>query len=337
MRHILYIGNKLSHHGFSPGVIETLGKQLETAGYKVDYAGTVKNKALRLLEMLLKTIFIGRETDYILIDTYSTGAFWFAYMTGWLAKFLGKKYIPILHGGDLPARIKKTKQACDQLFLHSYVNVAVSGYLQNAFQTNNYPVVLIPNSIDLTSYPFKARHNPGPRLLWVRAFSEIYNPTMAADVLAELMKDFGGVSLCMVGPDKDGSLDEFKRYAAKKEVSNNVLIPGRLDRAEWIKRSEDYDFFINTTNIDNTPVSVLEAMALGLIIVSTNPGGIPYLLSNNVDSKLVNEGDAKAMALAIKNIIENPAEVVRLTEAARLKAESFSSNKTISLWINLLS
>lgn len=54
MKNILYVGNKLSHHGFSPGVIETLGSQLEEAGYKVYYAGTIKNKVLRLLEMLRK-------------------------------------------------------------------------------------------------------------------------------------------------------------------------------------------------------------------------------------------------------------------------------------------
>jgi len=160
---------------------------------------------------------------------------------------------------------------------------------------------------------------------------------MAADVMKELLKDYPEASLCMVGPDKDGSLDEFKKYAGNRGVSNNVIITGRLDRAEWIRRSEDYDFFINTTNIDNTPVSIIEAMALGLIIVSTNPGGIPFLLSNNLDSKLVNTGDAKTMASAIKDIIEHPSEAVRLTTSARIKAESFSSEKTINLWINLLS
>lgn len=337
MKNILYVGNKLSHHGFSPGVIETLGRQLEEAGYKVYYAGTIKNKVLRLLEMLLKTIFVGWKADYIMIDTYSTNAFWFAYMTGQLAQFMCKKYITILHGGDLPERIKRSKKACDLLFLNSYANVAVSGYLQHAFKLNNYSVALIPNGIQLERYPYKIRNSPAPRLLWVRAFSEIYNPLMAVDVIAELIKDYPEASLCMIGPDRDGSVKEFITYASNKGVKKNIIITGKLDREEWIKRSEDYDFFINTTNIDNTPVSVIEAMALGLIIVSTNPGGIPFLLSNNIDSKLVNRNDAKAMAYAIKAIIENPSEVFRLTDAARKKAESFSSKNTISLWLKLLS
>jgi glycosyltransferase involved in cell wall biosynthesis len=223
------------------------------------------------------------------------------------------------------------------LFLDSHTNVAVSGYLKHTFLTFGYPVVLIPNSVDLKMYQYRVRHKPGPKLLWVRAFSRIYNPLLAVDVIAELRKDYPEARLCMVGPDKDGSLGEFMKFARLKGVIDNIIITGKLDRSDWVSLSEGYDFFINTTNIDNTPVSVIEAMALGLIIVSTNPGGIPFLLSDNADSRLVNKGDANAMVSAIKYLIEHPSEAYRLTQGARLKAESFSSENTKSLWINLLS
>ena len=130
-----------------------------------------------------------RKVDYILIDTYSTNAFWYAYLTGRLAKFIGTKYIPILHGGNLPARLTRSKQACDKLFRNSYTNVAVSGYLQNAFENHGYPVTFIPNNIDISNYKFKIREHPKPSILWVRAFSKEYNANMAVDVLAELLKN----------------------------------------------------------------------------------------------------------------------------------------------------
>ena len=98
--------------------------------------------------------------------------------------------------------------------------------------------------------------------------------------------------LCMIGPDRDGSMAEFIKYAESKGVIERIKITGKLSKEEWIKVSEDYDFFINTTNIDNTPVSVIEAMALGLIVVSTNPGGIPFLLTADKDSILVEPGDS---------------------------------------------
>ena len=149
MLSILYIGNKISHFGFTPGVIETLGPLLEKEGYRVYYAGTQKNQGLRLGEMLWKTATTGRRVDYILIDTYSTSAFWYAYLASGVARLSGLKYVPILHGGDLPNRLARSKRACDQLFKNSYANVTVSGYLRHEFEKAGYKTITIPNNIDL--------------------------------------------------------------------------------------------------------------------------------------------------------------------------------------------
>jgi hypothetical protein len=147
LKSLLYIGNKISHHGYSPGVIETLGKQLESVGFKVYYAGTYKNPVMRFAQMVYKTIIKAKSVDFILIDTYSTNAFWYAFTTGMIARALNTKYIPILHGGDLPSRLNKSKWACSRLFNNSYINVAVSGYLNHAFEVQKYSVTLNPNSI----------------------------------------------------------------------------------------------------------------------------------------------------------------------------------------------
>ena len=72
---ILYIGNKLSHHGYTKGLIETLGPQLEELNYRLIYGGDKHNPISRLLQMLTK-IFVNRGTvEYVIIDTYSTKAF----------------------------------------------------------------------------------------------------------------------------------------------------------------------------------------------------------------------------------------------------------------------
>jgi len=79
----------------------------------------------------------------------------------------------------------------------------------------------------------------------------------------------------MVGPDKDSSLGEAKDLAKQLGVAESVTFTGVLPKAQWHQLSEKFDIFINTTNIDNMPVSIIEAMALGLPIVSTNAGGLP--------------------------------------------------------------
>lgn len=333
---ILYVGNKLTRHGFTPGVIDTLGPILEKEGYMVSYVGTRRNQLLRLFEMFWGTVTIGRKVDYILIDTYSTSAFWYAYLTGRLAKNIGTKYVPILHGGDLPARLARSKRICDRLFKSAHANVAVSGYLRFEFEKAGYGTLVIPNSISIYLYPFKKRDNPRPKLLWVRSFRQHYNPKMAVDVVSELIKYYGDVELCMVGPDGDGSLDEFNVYARERNVENHIKITGKLARDEWIKMAAGYDFFINTTNIDNTPVSVIEALALGLAVISTDPGGIPFLLTDNLNSCLVSCGNATQMAEKIDSLIKQPFLYHQITTNGRELAESFDWLEIKHKWIDLL-
>src|SRR5690606_25965537 len=117
----------------TPGVVETLGLQLEDDGYGVEYAGNYLSKPKRFLEMLWKTIKLRNDVDYVLIDTYSTNAFWFSFAVGMLCRLFRIRYIPILHGGNLPARLKRSKWFCDALFLYAFQNVAVSGYLRHYF------------------------------------------------------------------------------------------------------------------------------------------------------------------------------------------------------------
>jgi len=333
---LLYVGNKLSHHGFTPGVIETLGPLLEKEGYKVFYAGIYKSQLIRLIEIMMKVAFIGRKANYILIDTYSTSAFWFAYFAGSMARLIKVPYITILHGGDLPSRLTKSKRLCNNLFSNSHANVAISGYLKHEFERRGIKVTLIPNIININNYTFKLREKMQPRLLWVRSFHRQYNPNMAADVLKELLKIYPEAELCMVGPDKDGSMEEFRNYIAEKGLADHVTITGKLSKKDWIDLSSDYDFFINTTNVDNTPVSVIEAMALGMCVISTNPGGISYLLKNGYDSILVQKDDSQSMAESIASLIRSSESSSLLSSNARKSADGFDWGYVRELWFSLL-
>jgi glycosyltransferase involved in cell wall biosynthesis len=141
----------------------------------------------------------------------------------------------------------------------------------------------------------------------------------------------------MVGPDKDGSMQEFKNYCYELGITEHVKVTGLLSKPEWHTLSEDYDIFINTTHVDNTPVSVIEAMALGLTVVSTNVGGLPFLLVDGKDALLVNKGDAEAMYKAVKDIIIDQALATEIAGNARAKAESFDWENIKSQWFSLLS
>ena len=99
---------------------------------------------------------------------------------------------------------------------------------------------------------------------------------MAIEVVKILKNDFNNIKLTMIGPDKDGSLDDCKKLVENYNLNENIVFTGYLEKKNWIKIARTANVFINTTNIDNHPKSIIEGMLLGLPIVSTNVGGIPF-------------------------------------------------------------
>jgi len=335
MKQLLYIGNKLSKHGNTATSIETLGSFLEVEGFKVFYASSKKNKVLRFLDMIISTIWFSKKVDYVLIDTYSTQNFYFALVTSQLCRIFNVKYIAKLHGGDLPNRLQKSPFLCELLFRNAYKITAPSAYLMKAFEVKySKNLIYIPNTIEIDKYNFLKRECNVPKLLWVRSFSKIYNPKMAIDVLFNLKKDFPRAVLTMVGPDKENLIDDCKKYAS--ELNVEVEFTGKLAKEEWVKLSKDYNVFINTTHFDNTPISVIEAMALGLPIVSTNVGGIPFLLTDKENGLLIADCDTDGMTNAIAEIFNNEILREKIATNARNTVESFDWNVIKQKWFEIL-
>ena len=336
MKRLLYIGNQLSKHGYNKTSIETLGVFLEVEGYHVIFTSSKKNQWFRMLDMVRVTLLKARKVDYILIDTYSTSSFWYAVVCSQIARVFKVKYVPILRGGDLPNRLKNNPKLCQMVFANAYQNVAPSGYLKQAFENAGFTnVIHIPNSIEIDKYELKTRDELTPKLLWVRAFASIYNPEMAVKVLKQLQEKHPSASLTMVGPDKDGSLQTTKAFAESIGVAVNFT--GQLAKEDWWQLASEHDIFINTTHFDNTPISVMEAMALGLPVVSTNVGGIPYLLTDKENALLVSDNDDKAMTVAILDLLNDKVKANQLAKNARTFIEQMDWQVVKKEWKQILS
>ncbi|WP_405250640.1 glycosyltransferase family 4 protein [Dokdonia sp. Asnod3-C12] len=332
---LLYVGNALSNKGKTATTIETLSLLLRQEGYDVEVTSTISNKSLRILDMMRALLRSRKSIDSVLIDTYSTSNFWYAVIIASLCRTFSIPYIPILHGGNLPHRLKNNAKICKQLFGSAQINVAPSGYLYNAFAKAGFSnLILIPNTIELAEYPFKERLVFKPNLLWVRSFAEIYNPLMAVQVLEKLHQRYPEATLTMVGPDKDGSQVPCEEYARKNSLP--VHFTGRLSKEDWTSLAQDHDVFISTTNFDNTPVSVIEAMALGLPVVSTNVGGMPYLIHDTVDGLLSGPENVSAFSEKLSKLLENTDSTKEIVLNARQKVESFDWSVVKEQWHKVL-
>ncbi|MDV7187459.1 glycosyltransferase family 4 protein [Lutibacter sp. TH_r2] len=336
MKKIVYIGNNLAKKTNYFSAMEMLALGLKKNNFQIILSSDKENKILRILEMCF-VVYKNRKTSHvILIDTFSTINFYYALIISQLCRLLGLKYIPILHGGNLPYRLKKNSFLSKLLFNNSYINVSPSNYLKSEFESHGFKIKYIPNAISIDNYNFRLRKLYRPKLLWVRAFDKTYNPIMAIEVVKDLTHEFKNIDLCMVGPFKDTTIDDVKRLIEDYNLQDNIKITGVLPKEKWHQLSIDYDIFINTTTIDNMPVSVIEAMALGLPVISTNVGGIPYLINNKVDGLLVENNNVKEMTNQIRNLMNNPEKGQKITLNARKKVENYDTISTMKEWIKLL-
>jgi len=292
---------------------------------------------VRLLDMISTVLRRKHEYAVAQVDVYSGMAFFWAEVVCHILHWIDKPYVLTLHGGNLPSFAKRWPRRVRNLLRSAAAVTTPSSYLLNHMSLYKSALRLLPNPLDLNAYKFSQREQVKPNLVWLRAFHSIYNPSLAPKVLASLVNKFPDIYLTMIGPDKsDGSLQEMQKLAKELGVADRIRLPGSIARAEvpsWINKS---DIFLNTTNVDNSPVSVVEAMACGLCVISTNAGGIPNLLEHEHDSLVVPLDDPEAMAMAVRCVLTEPGLAKQLSRNARLKAERFDWSVILPQWQALL-
>ena len=163
-----------------------------------------------------------KKVSLVFLDVYSTKAFYYTFYFAFLSKFFSLKYIPVVHGGDIENRIKKSKWMTNFVFENANTNIIPSIYIKSIFKKYNFETTYIPNCIDFSNYKFKLRKKIRPRIIWLRSFHEIYNPKMAIEVLKILNSNYDDAKLTMIGPDKDGSLIKCLELSEKYKLNQKV-------------------------------------------------------------------------------------------------------------------
>ena len=143
-----------------------------------------------------------------------------------------------------------------------------------------------------------------------------------------------GAALTQLVKDK-GMQAEARSLAARLGLSDRVRFPGFLDMEAKVREGEAADIFINTSHVDNMPVAVIEAGALGLPVVSTMVGGIADLLTDGGTALLTPDDDVEAMAGAVRRLLGDPDLSARLSANGRQLAERSDWERVRPRWEEL--
>lgn len=335
MNGVLFVGNFLSGTHAHRHYCEDLTDHLAAHDWNIVRTSDRTGRISRLIDMM-RVVWL-RRNDYAVahVDVFSGMAFLWAEAVCFELDRLHRPFVLTLHGGNLPAFATRWPSRVRRLLASAARVTSPSAYLARQLAHLGPSVEIVPNGVDVAHHPFRRREAVKPHLVWVRAFHAVYNPILAIDVLADLLRDRPDAHLTMIGVDRDGSLQQVRDRAESLRVSHAVdLIPGvpKDEVPNYLARA---DIFLNTTDIDNAPLSVVEAMACGLCVVTTNVGGIPDLLEDESDALLVPPRSASAMANAVRRILDEPTLAGRLSSEARSASEKRDWAEVVRRWQSL--
>jgi glycosyltransferase involved in cell wall biosynthesis len=326
--------------GRNPGYFTSqsliLSDLFASAGYQVSSTSPRVNRLVRLLDTVFTLVQNRNQVDTAILDVYSGKAFVMADVTSATIRRCGHRLVMVLRGGNLPSQIARNPKWVGRVLSRADALVSPSDYLAEAVREIGLPARVIPNVVDLGIYPYRHRSVLRPRLFWMRSFHPAWNPSMAIRTIARVRQRFPEATLVMAGQDK-GCEARVRAEAVATGSAACVHFPGFLDKQGKSTHGDAADIFLNTNRIDNMPVAVVEACAMGLPVVATDVGGISALLRDKETGLIVPDNNDSAMAEAVCTLLNDAELAGRLSRNGRALAERSSWPTVRLMWEELLS
>jgi glycosyltransferase involved in cell wall biosynthesis len=319
------------HKGHVTTQGEILSGLFREADYSVMSVSHARNRYARLVDIVSSLVRRRGEIDIQCLQVFGGPSFVVEDVASRLGQLLGQRVLMFLRGGAMPAFMARHPRWARRVLGRADVIVAPSEYLARAVSEYGFPTEVIPNVIDISRYPFRHRQRLQPRLMWMRTFHEIWNPMMAVRVLARLRQTVPDATLLMAGQDK-GLEAQVQELAISLGVRSVVHFAGFLDMQQKANLGSECDIFLNTNHVDNMPVAIVEACAMGLPVVATDVGGIKDLLTDGETALLVPDNDDEAMVRAIERLLNEPDLAAQLSAKGRELAERSAWEKVRPQW-----
>jgi L-malate glycosyltransferase len=248
-----------------------------------------------------------------------------------VARILDRPVVLNYRSGEAPDHLNRSSiaraaiRACGR-------NAVPSSFLAEVFAGHGITAWIIPNTVDVERFAFRARRPLRPRLVSTRNLEPMYNVGCTLHAFGAVQAKYPDAVLTLVGA---GSEEMSLRSLAARLGLRDVRFLGRVAPERMPEAYADADIYVQTPDIDNMPSSVLEAFASGTPVVSTRVGGVPAILEDGVHGLLAPPDDASAVASHVIRLLEDEALAARLATTARESCDRFRWPVVRAQWLAL--
>lgn len=258
-----------------------------------------------------------------------------------VCKALKIPLLVIFHGHDATNKktLHKYKKKYLNLFNYASFIIVVSEEMKNGLikqGANSKKIKVVPCGVNLSKFRFDSNTPKTKKnFLAVGRFTPKKGPLYTINAFYQVLQKFPDATLTMVGK-KTGLYDECVKLAEELKIQDSIKFTGILNQKEIAKLMQKSFAFVQhsvtATNgdMEGTPVSIMEAGASGLPIVSTLHGGIKDAVIHEKTGFLVNEFDVNQMANYMIQLCENPKKTNSLSVNTQIHiTQNYNQEKQI--------
>ncbi|MGH9763862.1 MAG: glycosyltransferase family 4 protein, partial [Blastocatellia bacterium] len=210
--------------------------------------------------------------------------------------------------------------------------VVPSGFLVDVFKRFGLQAAAVFNVVDMEMFAYRDRDVLRPVFLSNRNLEALYNVGCILTAFGKIQRRYPDARLIVAG---DGKQREALKRKARDLGLRNTEFVGQVSPPRMSELYREADIYLNSSNIDNMPGSILESFSSGLPVVTTDAGGIPYIVKNEETGLMVRCGDADGLAASAIRLLEDVGLARRLTRKARSECVRYSWSAVRDEWVGL--
>ena len=242
----------------------------------------------------------------------------------WIAKWRGKKVLVNYRGGEADTFFLRAMTWVKLSLNKADAIVVPSRFLAEVFGKWGYATQIVPNIINLDRFTPdpSSKNRTAPHLLVARNLEPLYDNATALRAFSVVKQRYPDARLTIAGsgPEREA----LQQQAHSLGIGEAVKFAGRVENSEMPMLYKAVTIALNPSLADNMPISILEALASGVPVVSTNVGGVPYLVEDEPHALLVPPGDHDAMAAACLRLLADPGLADKLVAAGQKHVREFA-------------